>query len=88
MQHLRTYSLQLQYNLPVDDLEGDGFNPGIFDALIPTAAHVQRAATENAQIEELLKSGKAFSASGRWNFCESRVGNAGVACSEAATSTE
>ncbi|KAI2493647.1 hypothetical protein MHU86_20900 [Fragilaria crotonensis] len=70
--------LQFRYNLLVDDLEGDGFNPGIFDAVIPTAAHVQRAATENAQIEELLKSGKAFSASGQWNFCESRIGNAGV----------
>jgi hypothetical protein len=64
--------------LLVDDLEGDGFNPGIFDAMIPTAAHVQRAATENSQIEELLKSGKAFSASGMWNLCESRNGNAGV----------
>ena len=70
--------LQFRYNLLVDDLEGDGFNPGIFDAMIPTAAHVQRAATENSQIEELLKSGKAFSASGQWNFCESRIGNAGV----------
>ncbi|KAI2510989.1 hypothetical protein MHU86_3461 [Fragilaria crotonensis] len=67
-----------RYNFLVDDLEGDGFNPGIFDAVIPTAAHVHRAATENAQIEELLKSGKAFSASGQWNFCDSRIGNAGV----------
>jgi hypothetical protein len=70
--------LQCRYNFLVDDLEGDGFNPGIFDAVIPTAAHVHRAATENAQIEELLKSGKAFSASGQWNFCDSRIGNAGV----------
>ena len=70
--------LQRRYNFLVDDLEGDGFNPGIFDAVIPTAAHVHRAATENAQIEELLKSGKAFSASGQWNFCDSRIGNAGV----------
>ena len=70
--------LQFRYNLLVDNLEGDGFNPGIFDTVIPTAAHVQRAATEDAQIEELLKSGKAFSASGQWNFCESRIGNAGV----------
>ncbi len=46
--------------------------------MIPTAAHVQRAPTENAQIAELLKSGKAFSASGQWNFCESQIGNAGV----------
>jgi hypothetical protein len=33
---------------------------------------------QTAQIEELLKSGKAFSASGQWNFCDSRIGNAGV----------
>ena len=72
----RTYSFDTI--LLVDELERDGFNPGIFDAMIPTAAHIQRAATENAQIEELFKSGKAFSASGQWNFCESRIGNAGV----------
>ncbi len=70
--------VQFRNNLQVDDLEGDGFNPGIFDAMIPTAAHVQRAATESAQIAEPLKSGKAFSASGQWNVCESRIGNAGV----------
>ncbi len=69
---------QCQYNLLIDDLECDGFNPGIFNAMIPTGAHVQRAATENAQIAELLKSGKAFLASGQWNICESRIGNAGV----------
>ena len=46
--------------------------------MIPSGAHVQRAATENAQIAELLKSGKTFSASGQWNFCESRIGNACV----------
>jgi hypothetical protein len=63
--------------LLVEDLECDGFSPGILDAMIPTAAHVQRVATENAQIAELLKSGNAFLASGQWNFCESRIGNAG-----------
>jgi hypothetical protein len=57
--------------LLVQDVEATGFlNPGIFDAVIPTAAHVQRATTETAQVEQLLKSGKAFSASGQWNFCE------------------
>jgi len=70
--------LQLQYDLLVQDVEAAGFNPGIFDAAIPTAAHVHRATTETAQVEQLLKSGKAFSASGQWNFCESRIGNAGV----------
>jgi hypothetical protein len=70
--------LQLQYDLLVQDVEAAGFNPGIFDAAIPTAAHIHRATTETAQVEQLLKSGKAFSASGQWNFCESRIGNAGV----------
>jgi hypothetical protein len=28
-------------------------------------------------VEELLKAGKAFSASGQWNLCDSRIGNAG-----------
>ena len=70
--------IQMRYDVLVHDIEGKGFNPGIYDAAIPSAAHVQRAETEDAQVEELLKSGKAFSASGQWNFCESRIGNAGV----------
>ena len=68
----------MQYDLSVDNAEADGFNPGIFDAAIPTAAHVQRAKTAAEQAEQLLMSGKAFSASGQWNHCESRIGNAGV----------
>jgi hypothetical protein len=70
--------IQMRYDVLVHDIEGKGFNPDIYDAAIPSAAHVQRAETEDAQVEELLKSGKAFSASGQWNFCESRIGNAGV----------
>jgi len=70
--------LQLRYDVLVDSIEQSGFNPGIFDASIPSAAHVQRAETEAEQIEQLLKSGKAFSASGQWTFCDSRIGNAGV----------
>ena len=69
---------QMRYNVLVHDIEGQGFNPVIYDAVIPSAAHAQRAETKDAQVEELLKSGKAFSASGQWNFCESRIGNAGV----------
>jgi hypothetical protein len=71
-------NLQHKYDLLCDSIEGDHFNPGIFDASIPTAAHVNRAETEEEQVEELLKAGKAFSASGQWNMCESRIGNAGV----------
>jgi hypothetical protein len=71
-------NLQHKYDLLCDSIEGDHFNPGIFDASIPTAAHINRAETEEEQVEELLKAGKAFSTSGQWNMCESRIGNAGV----------
>jgi hypothetical protein len=71
-------NLQFRYDVLVDSIEGDGFNPGIFDAVIPMAVHVDRAETHAAQVEQLLSSGKAFSASGQWNHCESRIGNAGV----------
>ena len=70
--------LQFRYDVLVDSIESDGFNPGIFDAAIPMAVHVERAATRAAQVEELLKNNKAFSASGQWNHVESRIGNAGV----------
>jgi hypothetical protein len=56
----------------------DGINPGIFSSSIPTATHVARAETEDEQVEALIKAGKAFSASGQWNMCDSRIGNAGV----------
>jgi hypothetical protein len=71
-------NLQVKYDQLRTSTEADGFNPGIFDASIPTAAHVNRADTEEEQVEELLKAGKAFSASGQWNLCDSRIGNAGV----------
>jgi hypothetical protein len=70
-------NLQLRYDVLVDAVEEDGFNPGIFDATIPTAAQVNRAETEDEQVEELIKAG-VFSAAGQWNRCESRIGNAGV----------
>ncbi len=46
--------LQLRYELLVQDVEAEGFNPGIFNAVIPKAAHVHRATTETAQVEQLL----------------------------------
>ena len=61
--------LQVKYDMLVEEIEAAGFNPGVFDGSIPTAAHITRAATEAAQVEQLLNSGKAFSASGQWNFC-------------------
>jgi hypothetical protein len=71
-------NLQRRYESLVDSLEGDGFNPGIFDLEIPTAAHVVRAETEDLQAKELVENRKAFSIAGQWNHCESRIGNAGV----------
>ena len=71
--------MQLRYDVAVDDVETlDGINPGIFDAVFPTATLVERAATAEQQVEDLLQGGKAFSASGHWNLCDSRIGNAGV----------
>ena len=62
----------------MDEIEPAGFNPGIFDAAVPTAVHVVRASTSEAQVGEMPKSGNAFSASGQWNTCDSRIGIAGV----------
>jgi hypothetical protein len=76
---LELEGLQLRYDVAVDVVEAERrLNPGIFDATIPSAVHVDRAATKELQVQELLKGGKAFSASGLWNMCESRIGNAGV----------
>ena len=75
----RLEELQARHDMLEDRVEGQAFNVGIFDQyVIPTAQHVRRAETQNEQVEELLKSGKAFSASGQWNLCSSRIGNAGV----------
>ena len=64
-QHVRDEGLeriQFRYDVLVDVVESQcGFNPGVFDATIPSAVHVERAATQDAQVEELLKSSKAFS---------------------------
>ena len=64
-------SLQVLYDEVIGGIEsiGRGFNPGIFDGSILTGVRVERAATEALQMEELLKSGKAFSGSGQWNLC-------------------
>ena len=77
---LRLENLQFRYdvNKEATDSASSGMNPGIFDAVIPSAVHVERAATEDGQIEAILKGGKAFSASGVWNMCDSRIGNAGA----------
>ena len=71
--------LQVKYAVDVDVMETIGFNPGILDSVIPSAVHVDQASTAEAQVEQLIRSGKAFSPSGHdWNMCDSRIGNAGV----------
>ena len=79
VQDAKLERLQFNYDVLVDVSEStDGTNPGIFSSSIPTATHVARAETEDEQVEALIKSGKAFSASSQWNMCDSRIGNAGV----------
>lgn len=82
-------NLQLRYDVFIDAVKEDGFNPGIFDAAIPTAAQVNRAETEEEQVEELIKAG-IFSAAGQCSKYESRIGYAGVTLkgTEAATQGE
>jgi hypothetical protein len=48
--------LEFRYDVHVDNIEEAGFNPGVFDAEISSAVHVQRDATEETQTEELVKS--------------------------------
>jgi hypothetical protein len=72
----RTYNFAATFWLI--SIEGDGFKAGIWDTVIPRAIHVERAATKAGQVAELLSSGRASSASGQWNHCKSRIGNAGV----------
>ena len=72
-------NIQVEYEVFNNSLEEDAFNPGIWDSAISTAVHVDRAETEAEQVEQLLYSGKVFSASGQWNLCDSQIGrNAGV----------
>jgi len=33
-------NLQVRYDMMVENVEAAGFNPGIFDAVVPTAVHV------------------------------------------------
>ena len=62
----------------VNEVELVEFNPGIFDAKIPTAKHVERVEDEDEQVRQLLAQKGAFCSSARWNVCGTRVGNAGV----------
>ena len=50
-------NLQLRYDILVDSVKENGFNNGIFNAAIPTAALFQRAETEEEQVEELIIAG-------------------------------
>jgi hypothetical protein len=68
----------VKYNELVNEVELVGFNPGIFDAEVPTAKHVERVEDEDEQVRQLLAQKGAFCSSALWNVCGTRVGNAGV----------
>lgn len=70
--------IQDYYNELVSRAESEGLNAGVFDVSIPTATMSRRISDEDAQVQELLQSKGAFSASGLWNICSTRVGNANV----------
>jgi hypothetical protein len=53
-------NLQERYDILVDSVKEYGFNPGIFYAIIPTAAQVNRAETEEEQVKTLIKAGTFF----------------------------
>ena len=72
-------ALQFDYDVLIDDVKNIVFNPGILNSpTMPSAVHVERVSTAEALVEQLLKSCEAFYASGQWNMCDSRIGNAGV----------
>jgi hypothetical protein len=70
--------VQANYNDLVLLAEAEGLNAGVFDAEVPTAAPVQRVTDEDEQVKELVEKKGAFSASGLWNICVSRIGNSEV----------
>ena len=70
--------LHESYNAGVAQADGQGLNAGIFDGRIPVAKSVDREQGEQEQIDKLLETKGAFSASAHWNVCGSRIGNASV----------
>jgi hypothetical protein len=70
--------LQKRYDDLVAVAEDHGLNAGVFDATIPVASRPQRVTDEDEQVKKLLETKSAFSASGLWNFCGTRIGNANV----------
>ena len=56
--------LNEEYELIKDKLKEEGYNQDIFDVNIPQAYKAQRKDTEEQQVEELVKKGATFSASG------------------------
>ena len=71
-------NLQTRYDSLVRQAEEAGFNPGIFDAEIPTAQQIVRPETEDEQVKQLLDEKGAFSASAQWRICGTRIGNSAV----------
>ena len=72
-------SLKKGYDNLVELTRQHGFNAGVFDASIPMAARLKRVLDEEEQVKELVERKGAFSTTGLWNVCGSRIGNSGVA---------
>ena len=70
--------LQVQYDRLVDMAKEHGLNAGVFDGRIPVAKQVEREVDEDNQVRQLLAKKGTFSASGLWNVCATRIGNASV----------
>jgi hypothetical protein len=72
-------NLHENYVQLVATAEGEGLNPGVFDASIPLANNLDQPVDEDDQVRHLLAQKGAFSASSAlWNVCGTRIGNARV----------
>jgi len=72
-------SLQVRYDNLVSVAERQGLNGGVFDVALPVSRQLNRVHDEDMQVQQLLAQKGAFSASGLWNSCGTRIGNARVA---------
>ena len=70
--------LSEDYNNLVHVAGERGLNAGVYDARIPVAMRIERVEDEDEQVKQLLQTKSAFSASGMWNICGSRISNASV----------
>ena len=70
--------LDMAYRASIADAEAHGLNAGIFDGWIPVVKSVDRVQDEQEQVDKLLETKGAFSASALWNVCGTCIGNVSV----------